>query len=72
MTTKITITAEIHDQRKVARVVVSTHGTPHPEILLKPGESTEQYVWGGQTIAIEEIDAPLEQGPADADPAEGG
>lgn len=60
MTTKITITAEIHDQRRAVQVTVSSHGNPHPPILLKPGESTEQYVWDGQTIFIDEIDAPVD------------
>ena len=61
MTTKITITAaEIHDQAKAVQVTVSTHGTPGQPVLLKSGESTEQYVWDGQTIAIDEVDAPVD------------
>lgn len=58
MTTKITIQADTHGQKKLVHVDI-VHGGRESvsHAVLKDGESTEAYVYEGQTIVIREADS---------------
>ena len=57
MTTKVTIEAEIHDQKKAVRVKIDRGGAGDDVVTIGPGEKTEQYVYDTQSFVITEVDA---------------
>jgi len=61
MTTKVTITAETHGQNKLVHVDTVHGGVASVNhAVLKTGESTEVYVYEGQTVVITEAEIPTE------------
>ena len=60
MTTKVTIEAEIHSQEKRVQVQVLENGVAQETIYLKPGQKTEQYVYGDRMLGIAEVDAAVD------------
>ena len=55
MTTKVTITAEIHNQETFVEVRIMSGDTFDRCVTIGPGESTEQYVYEGQALLIREV-----------------
>lgn len=65
MTTRVKITAEVHQHDRIVRVDITNNGSPAPAIFLDgDNASTEVYVYDNQIITISEV--VKEAKPADA------